>query len=104
MKLDLLVIAAHPDDAEISVGGTMLLAARAGRQVGVVDLTRGEMGTRGTVAERDAEAARATQLLGLAVRHNLELPDGRVQVTLEAREAGRTFPPVDIIDETWRVR
>jgi bacillithiol biosynthesis deacetylase BshB1 len=87
MKLDLLVVAAHPDDAEISLGGTLLLAARSGRKTGVVDLTRGELGTRGTASERDDEARRATALLGLAERRNLELPDGRVQVTLEAREA-----------------
>ena len=87
MKLDLLVVAAHPDDAEISLGGTLLLAARSGRKTGVVDVTRGELGTRGTVGDRDEEARRATALLGLAERRNLEQPDGRVQVTLETREA-----------------
>lgn len=87
MKLDMLVVAAHPDDAEISVGGTILLMTKAGRKVGIVDATRGEMGTRGTRADRDAEAARATELMGVSFRTNLELPDGRVQPTLEAREA-----------------
>ncbi len=87
MKLDLLVVAAHPDDAEICVGGTMLLASRAGKRVGVIDLTRGELGTRGSAEEREREARQASELLGLSVRHNLGLPDGRVQVTLEAREA-----------------
>ena len=86
MKLDVLVVAAHPDDAEISVGGTMLLLARAGRKVGVVDLTRGELGTRGSAADRARETGAANKVLNLAVRHNLELPDGRVQVTVEARE------------------
>ncbi|MCE9594528.1 MAG: bacillithiol biosynthesis deacetylase BshB1 [Planctomycetes bacterium] len=86
MKLDLLVIAAHPDDAEICVGGTLLKLASAGRKIGIVDVTRGEMGTRGSRADRDRETARANELLGLSVRENLELPDGRVQVTLEARE------------------
>ena len=86
MKLDVLVIAAHPDDAEISVGGTMLLLARAGRQVGVVDVTRGELGTRGSAADRARETRAANEVLGLAVRHNLELPDGRVEVTTAARE------------------
>ena len=86
MKLDVLVVAAHPDDAEISVGGTMLRLARAGRKVGVVDLTRGEMGTRGTAADRARETEAANAILGLAVRHNLELPDGRVEATVEARE------------------
>lgn len=86
MKLDVLVIAAHPDDAEISVGGTLLLLSRAGKKVGVVDVTRGEMGTRGSVEDRERETAAANGILKLAVRHNLEQPDGRVEVTLEARE------------------
>jgi len=86
MKLDVLVIAAHPDDAEISVGGTMLRLSRAGKKVGIVDLTRGEMGTRGSVEDRERETRAANKILKLAVRHNLELPDGRVEVTVDARE------------------
>jgi N-acetylglucosamine malate deacetylase 1 len=86
MKLDVLVVAAHPDDAEISVGGTMLLLGRAGRRVGVVDCTRGELGTRGSANDRSRETAAANEILGLAIRHNLELPDGRVQTSIEARE------------------
>jgi bacillithiol biosynthesis deacetylase BshB1 len=86
MKLDLLVIGAHPDDAEICVGGTLLLLRRAGLQIGVVDVTRGEMGTRGSVATRAAETAAASKLLGLSLRENLGLPDGRVEVSLAARE------------------
>ncbi len=85
-KLDVLVVAAHPDDAEISCGGTILRLVDAGARVGVLDVTRGEMGTRGTKEGRDAEAVAATQVLGLAWRGNLEQPDGRVQVTVEARE------------------
>lgn len=87
MKLDMLVVAAHPDDAEISVGGTILRAVAAGRRVGIVDVTRGEMGTRGTAEDRTRETAAANAVMGLATRLNLEQPDGRVQVTLEAREA-----------------
>ena len=86
MKLDVLVVAAHPDDAEICVGGTMILLARANLKVGVVDLTRGELGTRGTAQSRARETEAANRILGLAVRHNLELRDGRVEATLEARE------------------
>ena len=86
MKLDALVVAAHPDDAEISVGGTILRLVRAGGRVGVVDLTRGEMGSRGSRTDRDAEAAAAGAILGLALRVNLDLPDGRVQSGLEVRE------------------
>jgi bacillithiol biosynthesis deacetylase BshB1 len=86
MKLDVLVIAAHPDDAEISVGGTMLRLARAGKKVGIVDLTRGEMGTRGTAEDRERETAAANAILKPAVRHNLDLGDGRVEVSLAERE------------------
>ncbi|MCH2107383.1 MAG: bacillithiol biosynthesis deacetylase BshB1, partial [Planctomycetes bacterium] len=86
MKLDCLVIAAHPDDAEISVGGTLLKLAQAGKRVGVVDVTRGELGTRGTVEDRARETATASELLGLSVRHNLDAGDGRVVVTPALRE------------------
>jgi bacillithiol biosynthesis deacetylase BshB1 len=86
VKLDVLAVAAHPDDAEISVGGTLLLLGRAGRRVGVVDCSRGELGTRGSAGDRARETAAANEILGLAVRHNLELPDGRVQASIEARE------------------
>ena len=85
-KLDVLVVAAHPDDAEISVGGTILRLIDAGAKVGVIDATHGEMGSRGDATTRDAEAAAATAALGLHVRASLDLPDGRVQVTVEARE------------------
>ncbi len=85
-RLDCLAIAAHPDDAEISAGGTLLTLAHAGQSIGIVDLTRGEAGTRGDEATRAAETAAATEKLGLALRHNLDLPDGRVVPTVEARE------------------
>jgi bacillithiol biosynthesis deacetylase BshB1 len=81
-----LIVAAHPDDAEICVGGSILKLVDAGLRVGIVDVTRGEMGTRGTRAERDAETAAANQLMRLSARRNLDLPDGRVQVNVEARE------------------
>ena len=86
MKLDILAVAAHPDDAEICIGGLLLLAASRGKQVGIVDLTRGELGTRGSAADRLRETAAADALLKPALRRNLELPDGRVEVSLAARE------------------
>lgn len=86
MKLDALVVSAHPDDAEISLGGTMLKLIAAGVKVGVLDLTQGEMGTRGTQADRDRESAAATRELGLAWRGNLGLPDARVDPKPETRE------------------
>src|SRR6478609_7241093 len=76
MKLDILVLAAHPDDAEISCGGTIAKHVSLGFKVGVVDLTRGELGTRGTAAIRDQEAADSSKILGLSVRENLGLRDG----------------------------
>ncbi len=75
-KLDLLVIAVHPDDAELGCGGTIIKHVQMGKRVGVVDLTRGELGTRGTAESRDVEAANAAEILGLSARENLGLRDG----------------------------
>jgi bacillithiol biosynthesis deacetylase BshB1 len=74
----ILAIGAHPDDVEISCGGTLALAARQGFAVGVLDLTRGELSTNGTVEERAAEAAEAARALGVAERRNAGLPDGGI--------------------------
>ena len=86
LRLDALVIAAHPDDAEISLGGTILRLTAAGLKVGVLDLTAGEMGSRGTGEDRAAEASEASELLGLSLRINLGLPDGRLVAGVEERE------------------
>jgi N-acetylglucosamine malate deacetylase 1 len=75
MKLDILVFSAHPDDAEVGCGGTIIRHVALGRKVGIVDLTRGELGSRGSAALRDQEARRASQVLGLATRENLGLRD-----------------------------
>jgi len=77
--LDLLAIGAHPDDVDISCGGTLALAAAQGYAVGILDLTRGEMGTNGTPEMRAAEAAEAARLLGAAGRWNAGLPDGGIR-------------------------
>lgn len=76
MKLDILALAAHPDDAELSCAGTLLKLKAQGYKVGIVDLTRGELGTRGTAETRAAETDVASKLLGLDARENLGLPDG----------------------------
>jgi len=76
MKLDILVLAAHPDDAELGCGGTIAKHTRLGHKVGIVDLTRGELGTRGTPEVRAREAAASAAILGVSVRENLQLPDG----------------------------
>ena len=78
---DLLVFSAHPDDAELCCGGLLLVARANGWKTGVVDLTRGESGTLGTPETRLSEAGRASDVLGLSVRRNLGLPDGRVRDT-----------------------
>lgn len=84
--VDLLAIAAHPDDVELAIGGTMLVAKALGYRTAIVDLTRGELSSRGDLVTRAAETDRASELLGLAHRENLDLPDGGVRDTHEARE------------------
>jgi len=84
-QLDVLAIAAHPDDVELSAGGTLIKLARMGYQIGVLDLTRGEAGTRGTPEIRAAESQRAAELLGLAIRENLDLGDAHLWVNEESR-------------------
>ncbi|WP_316801339.1 bacillithiol biosynthesis deacetylase BshB1 [Pedobacter frigidisoli] len=79
MKLDILVIAVHPDDAELCCSGTILKHIALGKKVGIVELTRGELGTRGTAETRDEEAAASAKVLGLHVRENLKMRDGFFQ-------------------------
>ena len=76
MKLDVLVFGAHPDDAELGAGATIAKEVASGKKVGIVDLTRGELGTRGTAEIRDKEAEAAAKVLGVSVRENLEFADG----------------------------
>lgn len=76
MKLDILALAAHPDDTELGCSGTIAAHVAAGKRVGIVDFTRGELGTRGTPAVREQEAEDSRKLLGVAVRENLEFADG----------------------------
>lgn len=76
MKLDILVIAVHPDDAELCCSGTIIKHILQGKKVGIVDLTRGELGTRGTAETRYEEAASASKIMGVAVRENLQMKDG----------------------------
>jgi bacillithiol biosynthesis deacetylase BshB1 len=82
--VDVLVLAAHPDDAEIGCGGTIMALLEAGRQVALVDMTQGEMGTRGSPEERAAECAKATAMLGVGERRNLRLPDAGLKDDDEA--------------------
>ena len=84
-RVDVLAIAAHRDDVEQTCGGTLLVQQALGWRTGILDLTRGESGTRGTAAERAAEAETAASILRVAHREALDLPDGNVQNTLENR-------------------
>ncbi len=76
MKLDILVFAAHPDDAELSCSGTIIKHTKLGKKVGIIDLTEGELGTRGSPQIRNKEAENAAKILGLTVRENLKFKDG----------------------------
>lgn len=76
MKLDILAIGAHPDDVEMSCGATLAKEVAKGKKVGILDLTRGELGTRGSAKIREEEAREAAEILGVVVRHNLEFADG----------------------------
>lgn len=76
MKLDILAFGAHPDDVELGCGGTIAKEIALGKKVGIIDLTRGELGTRGSAAIRDQEAAAAAKILGVSVRENLNMRDG----------------------------
>ena len=84
-SLDLLAIVAHPDDAELLCGGTLIRAADAGHRTGVLDLTGGEAGTAGSAALREEESAAASHILGLATRRVAGLPDGALRNTPESR-------------------
>ena len=84
-SLDILAIAAHRDDVEQTCGGTLLKAAHRGQRTGILDLTQGEMGTRGTAEERAREASDAASILGSQWRRALDMPDGRVENTWENR-------------------
>ena len=76
MKLDILAIGAHPDDVELGCGGTLFKEIKSGKKVGILDLTRGELGTRGTAETRDEESDNAARVLGVHIRENMEFADG----------------------------
>ena len=108
MKLDLLAIAPHPDDVELTCGGTMIKMAQAGYRTGILDLTRGETGTRGTPETRLKEAARAGKIMGIKARRNLGLPDAHLKVTDEYKAAIaaviREYQPNTVILPYWEGR
>ena len=104
--VDVLAVAAHRDDVELTCGGALLRAAGLGRRTAIVDLTQGEMGTRGSAELRAREAERAAEVLGLAARENLGLPDAGITNTPETRERlarliRRLRPRVVIAPSPW---
>ena len=105
MAVDVLAVCAHPDDAELGCAGLLLRCKAAGARVGVVDLTRGELGSRGNAALRNEERTRATTILGLDVRLDLDLPDGFVERTVEYRtrlvEVIRSERPRMLVGPYW---
>jgi bacillithiol biosynthesis deacetylase BshB1 len=108
MKIDLLAIAAHPDDAELTSGGTLLRMASEGYATGILDLTRGETGTRGTPETRLKEAAAAGKILKVKMRRNLGLPDAHLRVCDEYKQAIaeviRELRPRTVILPYWHGR
>ena len=108
MNLDLLAIAAHPDDVELSCGGTLLRHAQQGYKTGILDLTAGEMGTRGTRETRAKEAAKAGEILKVAWRGILGVPDSDVQPTrqhkLKLASVIRELRPKTVILPYWEAR
>jgi bacillithiol biosynthesis deacetylase BshB1 len=108
LPLDILAIAAHRDDVEQTCGGTMLKMAELGRRTGILDLTRGEMGTRGTAEDREREAADAARILRVSWRQALDIPDGRVENTwenkLKVARVIRELRPQLVILPFWKGR
>lgn len=105
MKLDLLAIGPHPDDVELTSGGTLLKMAEEGYRTGILDLTQGETGTRGTPETRLREAARAAKILRVKIRRNLGLPDARLETHEEYKKAVaaviRELQPRTVILPYW---
>ena len=108
MKLDLLAIAAHPDDIELSCSATVAALTSNGKKVGILDLTEGELGTRGNKLIRQKEAAASSDILGLSVRENLHLPDGNIEVgrknVLKLIQIIRKYKPSILLFPHWLER
>jgi len=106
--LDILAIAAHRDDVEQTCGGTLLKAAQRGQRTGILDLTQGEMGTRGTIEDRAHEAEEGAKILNVSWRRALDIPDGRVENTWENRlkiaSVIRETRPRVVILPHWKAR
>jgi bacillithiol biosynthesis deacetylase BshB1 len=105
MRLAVLAIGAHPDDVELFAGGTIAKMTALGHPTGIVDMTRGELGSRGTPAQRAKEAREAADILGVKVRENLGFPDGELEASPQARlkviRILRKYRPVVVLTHHW---
>ena len=105
MKLDVLAIAAHPDDIELACSATVAKLTQQKFKIGILDLTQGELGTRGTKAIRKKEAELSSKILGITVRENLRLPDGNIQITkanvLKVIQVIRFYQPTILLMPHW---
>src|SRR5690554_4249014 len=99
-KVDVLAIGAHPDDVELAAGGTIIKSVQQGKKVAIVDLTQGELGSRGTIETRYYEAKKAAEIMGVSYRENLKLKDGFFEIEekslLKLIQAIRKYQP-DIV-------
>jgi N-acetylglucosamine malate deacetylase 1 len=108
VKLDVLAIGAHPDDVELACGGTIIKLVRQGKHVGLLDLTEGELGTRGSREIRAREARQAARVMGVTLRENLGLPDGNIEVNERNRakliRVIRRYRPEILLIHHWLER
>jgi N-acetylglucosamine malate deacetylase 1 len=108
MKIDIIAIAAHPDDAELSCAGTLLVEKKRGQTIGIIDLTQGELGSRGTAETRALESAASSKILGLDARENLKLADGFFENSKENKlkiiSAIRKYQPTIVLANAIRDR
>jgi len=108
LKLDVLAFSAHPDDIELAAAGTLIKLTKQGYSVGIADMTRGELGTRGTREIRQTEAQEAAKLMGAKVRECLDMPDGGVRVSQEnimkVIKLLRKYRPTIVFNHYWRAR
>ncbi|MBW7888953.1 MAG: bacillithiol biosynthesis deacetylase BshB1 [Bacteroidetes bacterium] len=108
MKLDVLAIAAHPDDIELACAGTVALLTQSGKKVGILDLTQGELGTRGSKEIRKKEAEASSKILHLSMRVNLKIPDGGIEVnktnTIKVVQILRHYQPEVLLFPHWLER
>jgi N-acetylglucosamine malate deacetylase 1 len=108
MKMDLLAFGSHPDDVELGCSGTIIKEIGRGKKVGIIDLTQGELGTRGTIETRYQEAANAAMIMGVSVRENLKLRDGFFQNNEESQlkvvQVLRKYQPEIVLANIWEDR